>query len=89
MEFLVVLAAFLAVAWFVSAPLRGHTAVTEDRDEARRADLDAAKQAKYAEIRELEMDYRTGKLEDADYKESDRRLRAEAMALLRQLDELG
>jgi hypothetical protein len=88
-EFLIVLAAFLVVAWFVSAPLRGHSDVVEDRDAARRADLDAAKQAKYAEIRELEMDYRTGKLEEADFKDSDRRLRAEAMALLRQLDDLG
>jgi hypothetical protein len=35
------------------------------------------------------MDFRTGKLSEADYKEIDRQLRAEAIELLRRLDALG
>ncbi len=35
------------------------------------------------------MDFRTGKLSEADYKAIDRQLRAEAVELLRRLDALG
>ena len=35
---------------------------------AERADLEAARDAKYAEIRDAEMDYRTGKLSEADWR---------------------
>jgi hypothetical protein len=35
------------------------------------------------------MDFRTGKLSEADYRESDRALRAEAVEILRRLDEAG
>jgi hypothetical protein len=87
---LVVILALAAVVWFVSAPLRaGTTAAAEDRDAAQAADLEAAKEAKYREIRELELDYRTGKVEEADFRAQDRRLRADAVAILRRLDDLG
>ena len=56
---------------------------------ARLEDLEAAKEARYREIREAEMDYRTGKLDEADWKAIDRQLRQEAMELLRRLDALG
>ena len=52
-------------------------------------DLEAAKESRYREIREAEMDYRTGKLSEADWKAIDRQLRAEAVELLRRLDALG
>ena len=55
---------------------------------ADRADLEAARDAKYAEIRDAEMDYRTGKLSDADWRALDRQLRREAVELLHALDEL-
>jgi flagellar biosynthesis/type III secretory pathway M-ring protein FliF/YscJ len=80
----VVLAIVVAV---VSAPLRA-PAAADDRDAARRADLQAAKDAKYREIRDAEMDYRTGKLSEADYRALDRQLRGEAIAILRELDAL-
>ena len=64
---------------------RGHRP-TPDSDE-RRA-LESAKEAKYAEIRDNETDYRTGKLSDADYRALDRQLRAEAVEILRAIDEL-
>ena len=61
----------------------------EEAETARRDDLEAAKEAKYREIRDAELDYRTGKLSEADWRALDRELRGEAMDLLRRLDELG
>ena len=74
----------------VSAPLRGG-ARRGRRGRRRRArdDLEAAKEAKYREIRDAELDFRTGKLSEADWRALDRELRAEAMELLRRLDALG
>jgi hypothetical protein len=46
-------------------------------------ELEAAKQAKYREIRELELDFRMGKLAREDFEAQDAALRAEAVALLR------
>jgi hypothetical protein len=74
----------------VSAPLRRGAAVAvEERDVAQREDLETAKEAKYREIRDAELDYRTGKLSESDWRALDRELRAEAMELLRRLDRLG
>jgi flagellar biosynthesis/type III secretory pathway M-ring protein FliF/YscJ len=58
-------------------------------EEARREALEAAKEAKYREIRDAELDHRMGKLSDEDYQVTDRELRAQAIEILRQLDELG
>jgi flagellar biosynthesis/type III secretory pathway M-ring protein FliF/YscJ len=78
------------VVWMVSVPLRrGAAATTEDRDAAQREDLETAKEAKYREIRDAELDHRTGKLSESDWRSLDRELRAEAMELLRRLDRLG
>ena len=87
---LIVIVLLGLVVLLVSGPLRGRRAEqVAERDEARRADLDAAKEDKYREIRDAEMDYRTGKLSEADWRALDRELRAEAMELLRRIDELG
>jgi hypothetical protein len=86
---IVVIALLAAVVYVLSAPLRNGVSGVEDRDEARRADLDAAKETKYREIRDVEMDYRTGKLSEADWKALDRQLRSEAMGILHELDELA
>lgn len=87
MEFLIVLAVFLAVVAFVAGPLRsGRVAEVERRESAELADLEAAKEAKYREIRDAEMDFRTGKLSEPDYRALDRGLRAEAIQLLRRID---
>ena len=77
------------VVWLVSGPLRAGASATEDPDVGRREDLEAAKEAKYREIRDAELDLRTGKLSEGDWRVIDRDLRAEAMELLRRLDELG
>jgi hypothetical protein len=84
---LIVLAALVAV--FVAAPLRrARFEAAERRDAERRADLEAAKEAKYREIRDAEMDFRMGKLSEDDYRATDRELRAQAIEILRRLDSL-
>jgi hypothetical protein len=82
---LIVLA--VVVGLIVARPLaRGREMV--QRDEERRAELEAAKEAKYREIRDAELDHRMGKLSDDDHRAVDRELRAEAMTILRELDAL-
>jgi hypothetical protein len=87
MDFLVILVVLAVVVLFVSAPLRSRRA-GEAAEAADRAELEAARDAKYREIRDAELDYRTGKLSEADWRALDRGLRAEAVAILQSLDEL-
>ena len=47
----------------------------------------AARDSKLQEIRDAEMDVRTGKLSDEDYQAIDGALRAEAVQILERLDE--
>lgn len=87
-ELLIVFAVVLAVVAIVGAPLRNR-ARGLDPDAALRAelaDLEAAKEAKYHEIRDAELDQRTGKLSEADHAQLDGELRAEAVALLKRID---
>jgi hypothetical protein len=86
LEFLIVLAVLAAAVLVVTAPLRGHARV-EQIELAELAELRAAKEAKYREIRDAELDHRTGKLSDEDWRDLDRQLRREAVAVLRRLDE--
>lgn len=82
--------AAVAAGTAIAGPLRGGRADADDAQYlARLEDLEAAKEARYREIREAEMDFRTGKIDEADWKAIDRQLRQEAMELLRQLDALG
>ena len=77
----------VVVVLVVAAPLRrGRAAAAEASESARREALEAAKEAKYAEIRDAELDYRTGKLSEEDWRAHDRALRAEAIEILRRLD---
>ncbi len=57
-------------------------------EEGLREQLEAAKEAKYREIRDAELDLQMGKLSEEDHRAIDRELRAEAIEILRQLDEL-
>ena len=75
------------VVLLVSGPLRSRHA-DEAAETAEHAELTAARDAKYREIRDAELDFRTGKLSDSDWRAVDRTLRAEAVAILRRLDEL-
>ena len=89
MEFVLVLAVLAVVVLVVAAPLRrGPRGGGRGVGAAERAELEARKEAKYREIRDAELDHRTGKLSEADWRALDRELRAEAVEILRRLDEL-
>ncbi|HEV3035379.1 MAG TPA: hypothetical protein VGX72_11390 [Solirubrobacteraceae bacterium] len=51
-----------------------------------RDELDAAREAKYREIRDAELDFRTGKLSREDYQAIDADLRAEAIEILNRIE---
>jgi type II secretory pathway component PulM len=91
MEFLIFLAILAAVVVFVTRPLwRPLTQTTEPEpapsEATELADLEAARDAKFREIRDAELDHRTGKLSQEDFDLIDRSLRAEAVEILRDLD---
>jgi hypothetical protein len=50
------------------------------------AELAAAREAKYREIRDAELDYRTGKLAQRDYEQIDAQLRSEALEILDRIE---
>jgi len=89
MEALLVLAVLAVAVLMISAPFRAggpaHSGGTESVD---RAELEAERDAKYREIRDAELDYRTGKLSDEHWHSLDSGLRAEAVEILRRLDAL-
>ncbi len=88
MEYALALIALLSlVALVVLRPLvEGDDA--DAPDEGVRERLEAAKEAKYREIRDADLDRQMGKLSAEDHRSIDRELRAEAIEILRQLDEL-
>ena len=85
---LLVIVALALVVWLVGAPLRRGPQAAEDDDRLEREQLEAARDAKYREIRDLELDRATGKVAEEDFRAQDRELRGEAVAILRRLDEL-
>jgi hypothetical protein len=87
MDLLIVVVVLVVVVLIVVAPLRART--YEAGENAARAELEAAREAKYREIRDAELDYRTGKLSEAEWRAQDRVLRGEAVDILRRLDELA
>ncbi|HYI81558.1 MAG TPA: hypothetical protein VEW67_11915 [Thermoleophilaceae bacterium] len=58
----------------------------DDRESVSREELEAAKEAKYREIRDAQLDFEMGKLSREDHRAVDRELRAEAIEILKQLD---
>ena len=89
MEYALALAVFaLAVALVVIGPLRRGDREESAVEDARREDLEAAKEAKYREIRDAELDHRMGKLSDEDFTTTDRELRAQAVEILRELEDV-
>ena len=99
MDFVIVLVVLALVVIFVSAPFRRTPAVQGASANgavtaaiartAEVAELEAAREAKYREIHDAELDHRTGKLSDADYEAVDGALRAEAIDILHRLDSIS
>src|SRR5438270_13197303 len=92
MDLLVILVLLAVVVLFVSAPLRrvpaGATAGPPEAGEASEVvELEAARDAKLRELRDAELDHRTGKLSDEDFQATDDTLRREALEILRALDD--
>ena len=77
-----------AVVLVISAPLR-RARRADDPTGSERGALQAAREAKYREIRDAELDYRTGKLSREDYELLDATLRAEAVGILDRLRALA
>jgi hypothetical protein len=82
---LMLLAAVMAV---VSRPLLT-ARKPEEPSRPERSELEAEREAKYREIRDAEMDYRTGKLSLEDYENVNSALRAEAVEILDRLESSG
>src|SRR5687767_15969744 len=78
MELVLVLAVLGIAVYLIAGPLRDRRTDSDPRRSAERAELEAAKEAKFREIRDAELDYRTGKLARDDWREVDARLRAQA-----------
>ncbi len=83
---MVVLVVLGVVVYAISGPLRAAHASREPTGADSVAELEAARDAKYREIRDAELDLRTGKLSDPDYEAIDGTLRADAIEILRRLD---
>jgi hypothetical protein len=87
-DFLMIVILLAAAGASLLWPLRrrGSAGSTEDPDvEA----LQAAHHAKLREIRDLELDFRLGKLSRSDFGPLDAALRAEAIAITRELDRVS
>ena len=89
MDFVVILVVIAAVVLFVSQPLRRIAAPVPNAAELELGELQAAREAKYREIRDAELDHRTGKLSDGDYAQVDSELRIEAVEILRAIDTIN
>jgi type II secretory pathway component PulM len=86
LQYLLVLAVLAIALYAISQPLlsaRRASAIASDDVRA----LEAARDSKLQEIRDAEMDMRTGKLSDEDYQAIDGALRAEAVQILERLDD--
>jgi flagellar biosynthesis/type III secretory pathway M-ring protein FliF/YscJ len=81
-----------AVVVVIVSPLRTSAAASAadhaDEKSSARMELEAARDSKYREIRDAELDHQTGKLSDLDYEAMDATLRNEAIEILRKLDRL-
>src|ERR1700733_12189771 len=90
MQYLIILAILFALVIFLSAPLRravgSMPSAADDRAATNMAELEAAREAKYRELRDADLDHRTGKLSDDDYEQVDRALRGEAIEILHSID---
>jgi len=91
---IIVLALACVVLLVISAPLRAARSGAADAPtregmlaSAERHELEAAREAVYREIRDAELDYRTGKLTRADYESIDGELRRRALTILDRLGE--
>ena len=87
----IVIACLAVVVLFVGGPIfraasLGESDSAHDGVGSDIAELEASRDAKLQEIRDAELDWRTGKLSEEDWRSIDRVLRAQAAEILRELD---
>jgi flagellar biosynthesis/type III secretory pathway M-ring protein FliF/YscJ len=87
LEVLLTLVMVSTVVTFLAWPIiKG---VDERVIDAERAELEDAKQAKYREIKDAELDRKAGRMTEEQWELTDRELRREAMQILAKIDTLG
>ncbi|MCJ7795671.1 MAG: zinc ribbon domain-containing protein [Thermoleophilia bacterium] len=89
-ELLVKVLLAVAVVAFIGYPLlRDHLADEEDLELPEEAEeLYRRKEATYSALKELEFDYKTGKLSEQDFNELETRFKADALEILEAIDQL-
>jgi flagellar biosynthesis/type III secretory pathway M-ring protein FliF/YscJ len=92
MAYVIALVLVFLVLLIITSPLRRSRAAGDAAHSGEvspeREELEAARDAKYREIRDAELDHQTGKLSDVDFESVDSTLRSEAIDILRRLDRL-
>jgi len=90
---LIALALLIAVVLVIAAPLRASREASPAHDaeswDAETQELEARREAKYREIRDADLDFRTGKLSPEDHAAIDAALRSEALDILNRLERRG
>lgn len=89
MQYVVGALILVALVWFVTVPLRRSAAGDDagaERADARVAEIELRKEAKYREIRDAQLDHAAGKLSEDDFAAMDAALRREAVGILEELD---
>lgn len=84
-ELLLVLAFAALTATFVTQPFRSRWVVSGFED-PRVADLEARRDSKFREIKDVEVDLKSGKIDREDFDRVNADLRAEAVLILEELD---
>jgi len=82
------LLAFLALSLVIAPFFKSSEGLPVESESAELQELLAEKQALYAAIKELELDYQAGKLALEDYQQTRRGYELRAVALLEQIDRL-
>lgn len=75
----------LVAVWFAVWPLVSGGGREIDRSEIELRELEAEKARLLADLHELELDRETGKLSDADYETLQKRLKARAVEVMREI----
>lgn len=87
LQVLLTLVMVSVVVTFLAWPvIRGVDEQVVDSD---RRELEDAKQSKYREIKDAELEFKAGRMTEDQWRETDRELRNEAMLILREIDTLG
>jgi hypothetical protein len=82
---LMAMIAVAIVAWPIMQGGRARPSAASEADLAW-GEMQARREAALTAIKDLEFDYRVGKVEEADYQALDAQLRAEAIAILKEID---